>query len=163
MIRVMRAATKSVDDTRELAASLAPLAKAGDVVLLAGELGAGKTAFTQGFGRGLGVGETITSPTFTLVQTYEGRLRLIHVDVYRLDQLQEIVDLGITELVDEDAVALVEWGDLAEPVLPTDFLEVRIAYGDGDDARTFELTTVGRAWAARASAVASAVTQWSVS
>ena len=156
------AATKSADDTRDLAAALAPFVKGGDIVLLAGELGAGKTCFTQGLGRALGVAEQITSPTFTLMRPYDGRsLRLLHCDIYRLDHLQEIVDLGINELVDEDAIAVIEWGDMAEPVLPADFLEVRITYDErSDDARRFAFRPVGSSWANRAAALSRAVDRW---
>ena len=152
--------TRSVDDTRRLAGDLAPLARPGDVILLAGELGAGKTAFVQGFARAMGVDEHVTSPTFTLMHTYAGRLKLLHVDVYRLDHLQEIVDLGLAELVDEDAVAVIAWGDMAEPVLPADFLEVRIEYGKDDDERAFRLRPVGSAWGARARALDEALEAW---
>ena len=162
---MLTATTKSPEDTRELAAAVASLVRGGDIVLLAGELGAGKTCFTQGFGRALGVDEQITSPTFTLLRPYDGTsLRLLHADVYRLEHLQEIVDLGITEQVDGDAVAVIEWGDMAEPVLPADFLEIRLAYatdeGDGDDHRRLELRSVGPGWANRASALARALERW---
>jgi len=152
--------TRSVDETRRLAGDLAPLARAGDVILLAGELGAGKTAFVQGFARAMGVEEHVTSPTFTLMHTYTGRLQLLHVDVYRLDHLQEINDLGLAELVDESSVALIEWGDMAEPVLPADFLEIRIEYGPGDDDRVFGLRPVGSPWGARARALDDALAVW---
>ena len=156
--------TKSPDDTRELAGALASLAHPGDLVLLAGELGAGKTTFTQGFARALGVTDQVTSPTFTLMNEYEGRdLRVVHADVYRLDRMQEIVDLGLTEEVDDHSVALVEWGDVAEPVLPPDFLEVRISYGDAEDERRFDLRPVGRSWAARSTAIDQALARWSSS
>lgn len=155
-------ATKSADDTREVAATVASVSRGGDLVLLAGELGSGKTAFTQGFGRGLGVREPITSPTFTLMHEYEGRVPLLHVDVYRLDHLQEIVDLGITELVDDDRIAIVEWGDVAEPVLPPDFLEVQLSYGDGDDDRHLRLRAVGSKWSARQSGLRIALDRWVV-
>lgn len=155
--------TKSADDTREMAGQLAPLATSGDVILLAGDLGAGKTTFAQGFGKALGIDEPITSPTFTLMRDYEGRLRLIHVDVYRLEHLQEIVDLGITELVDEDAVALVEWGDVAEPVLPADFLEIRIGYDEVEDDRVFTIRAVGPSWSNRRAAVERAWSRWAES
>ena len=86
---MITAVTKSAEDTKELAAAVAPLVRSGDIVLLAGDLGAGKTTFAQGFGRALGVQEQITSPTFTLMRPYEARLRLLHCDVYRLDHLQD--------------------------------------------------------------------------
>src|SRR5262249_36775358 len=105
---MITARTKSVDDTRALAAELAPFARAGDLILLGGGLGTGKTAFAQGFARGLGVTAPVTSPTFVLVRTYEGRLPLVHVDVYRLDHLQEVVDLGVADILDEDGVTLIE-------------------------------------------------------
>jgi tRNA threonylcarbamoyladenosine biosynthesis protein TsaE len=160
---MIHAATKSGDDTKELAAAIAPLAKGGDIVLLAGELGAGKTTFTQGFGKALGIDEQITSPTFTLMRPYDGRsLRLLHCDVYRLEHLQEIVDLGISELVDDGAVALVEWGDVAEPVLPADFLEVRLTYAEADDERRLAVRAVGGSWAARNAALQRALERWTV-
>lgn len=155
-------ATKSAEDTRELAAAFAPFVKGGDILLLAGELGAGKTCFTQGLGRALGIDEQITSPTFTLMRPYDGTsLRLLHCDVYRLDHLQEIVDLGINELVDDDAIAVIEWGDMAEPVLPADFLEIRITYDDErDDARRFALRPVGASWANRSGGLQRAIDRW---
>lgn len=157
------ARTKSVDDTRALAAEVAPLARAGDIVLLSGDLGAGKTAFTQGFAKGLGVAEAVTSPTFTLVRPYQGRLRLLHADVYRLDRLQEVVDLGLVEQLDDQAaVACVEWGDLAEPALPADFLEVQLSYTDAEDERILRFRCVGPAWAARLSALERALSRWLV-
>ena len=161
------ATTKSPDDTRELAAAVAAVVRPGDVILLAGDLGAGKTTFTQGFGRALGVDEPILSPTFTLLNHYVARddVTILHADVYRLDHLQEIVDLGLTELVDDSAIALVEWGDVAEPVLPKDFLEIRIAYADAgvdsDDVRTFTLRPVGPSWLPRAGALREVVARWS--
>jgi len=161
VIGPLYARTKSVDDTRTLAGELSPLLRAADIVLLAGDLGAGKTAFTQGLARGLGVREPVTSPTFTLVRPYEGRLRLLHADVYRLDRLQEVVDLGLVEQLDDHAsIACVEWGDLAEPVLPADFLEVRISYTEADDERVLRLRTVGAAWSGRLGEVSRSISQW---
>jgi tRNA threonylcarbamoyladenosine biosynthesis protein TsaE len=154
------AATKSADDTRELAAQVAGLAHAGDMVLLAGDMGAGKTTFTQGFGRALGVVEQVTSPTFTLVRTYEARIPLLHVDAYRLDSLQEVIDLGLHELLDEGAVALIEWGDIIAPVLPTDFLEIRLEFGDADDDRRLRLRSVGQPWSTRMAALRTALDRW---
>lgn len=152
--------TASVDETRALAEALAGLARPGDVVVLAGDLGAGKTAFVQGFGRGLGVQERITSPTFTLVHVYEGRLPIHHLDVYRLEQLSEALDLGLPEMLDEGGVVLIEWGEAILPVLPHDFLEVRLTFGEGDDDRRITLRSVGPAWAPRADALAGVVAPW---
>jgi tRNA threonylcarbamoyladenosine biosynthesis protein TsaE len=156
----MHLVTASAEDTRDLAGQLAPLAAAGDIVLLSGDLGAGKTVFVQGFGRALGVEEAITSPTFTLMRSYAGRLRLVHVDVYRLDMPQEIIDLGIPEMVDEEAVAVIEWGDKAEAVLPGDFLEVRISFSHTDDQRRIRVRPVGSGWSARHAALRSALVPW---
>jgi len=157
---VITARTKSPDDTRELAGAVAGLARAGDVLLLAGELGAGKTVFAQGFGRALGIEEPITSPSFTLVRIYPGRLRLVHADVYRLDHLQEVVDLALPELVDEGAVAVVEWGDVAAPALPADYLEVRLEWSEAEDERRVSVGAVGPAWSARYGALAAALGRW---
>lgn len=146
---MIRAATSSVEETRALARALADLLRPGDLLLLAGDLGAGKTAFTQGLGLGLGVEGRVTSPTFTLHNRYEGRHRLDHLDVYRLDQLEEVLDLGLPELLEEGGVIVVEWGDRITPALPSDYLEVRLALGAGDDDRTIELVAVGPSWSAR--------------
>lgn len=161
---MIKAHTKAAEDTKELAAALAALAKPGDLILLAGDLGSGKTTFAQGFGAGLGVQEPIVSPTFTLVRTYAGRLPLVHCDVYRLDHLQEVIDLGLSELLDDGGVALIEWGDMAAPTLPADFLEVRLDYAEDDpvddDERLLQIRIVGPTWAARTAAITAAVGRW---
>jgi tRNA threonylcarbamoyladenosine biosynthesis protein TsaE len=156
------AATTSVSQTRELAAAVAELARPGDLVLLVGDLGAGKTVFAQGFGVALGVHEPITSPTFTLVRQYRGRLELNHLDVYRLDQLDEVLDLGLPELLDGPSVTLIEWGDAIVPALPADYLEVRLTYGDGDDERCITVHPVGSRWTARTRALSAALSGWLV-
>jgi len=156
------AATSSISQTRELAAALAELARPGDLFLLVGDLGAGKTAFTQGFGAALGVQEPITSPTFTLARVYRGRLELNHLDVYRLAQLDEVLDLGLQELLDGDSVTVIEWGDAIAPALGADYLEVRLGYGADDDDRIVVLRPVGGRWAARTRALTRAVAPWAV-
>ena len=139
---------------------MAALARTGDLVLLVGDLGAGKTAFTQGFARALGIDETITSPTFTLVRTYDGRVRLNHLDVYRLTSASEADDLGLGELLD-DGVTLIEWGDTIVSALPADYLELRFVFGDDDDERTIQPRIVGPSWAARQRALREALEGWS--
>lgn len=153
--------TKSAEDTRELGAALSTVARAGDVVLLSGDLGAGKTTLVQGFARGLGVTEPVVSPTFILVRTYHGRLTLVHADAYRMDNLREVTDLDLPELLDDGGVALVEWGDVIAPVLPADYLEIRLEFGDGDDDRHISARVVGPGWASRAGALRGALDRWS--
>ncbi|MGQ0521494.1 MAG: tRNA (adenosine(37)-N6)-threonylcarbamoyltransferase complex ATPase subunit type 1 TsaE [Actinomycetota bacterium] len=152
--------TKSGEDTRELGAALAGVARPGDLILLSGDLGAGKTTLAQGFGRGLGITEPIVSPTFVLARQYAGRLPLVHADAYRMDSLLEVADLDLPDLLDGGAVALVEWGDVIAPVVPADFLELRIEFGEGDDDRTIGVRSVGPAWALRTGVVRSALGRW---
>jgi tRNA threonylcarbamoyladenosine biosynthesis protein TsaE len=149
--------TGSPDVTRAVAAALGPLLEAGDVVSLVGDLGAGKTVFAQGLARGLGVAGPVTSPTFTIVQEYEGRLPVAHVDVYRLDTVQDLYDLGFDELVDDGRVTIVEWGDLVAQALPSDHLVVRIEAGDADTERVLELSFRGVRWHGRRSAIEAAL------
>lgn len=149
--------SSSPQRTRQLAAALSELVRAGDIVVLVGDLGAGKTAFAQGLGEGLGVTATITSPTFALVQSYSGRLDMHHLDVYRLEQVNEALDLGLAEMLDDDAVVVIEWGDTIAPVLPHDYLEVRLGYAEGPEDRTVRFHPVGTRWAARMRAVATVV------
>lgn len=137
--------TSSVDQTRLLAGAVAGLVDDGDLLVLVGDLGAGKTAFTQGFAAALGVEAAVTSPTFTLVNRYQGRLVVNHLDVYRLSDLAEARDLAIPELL-EQGVTLIEWGEMILPALPNDRLDVRITFGDGDDDRLIELRSVGDRW-----------------
>jgi len=157
---MIEARTATVDETRALAATVAGFVRPGDVLLLAGELGAGKTAFVQGLGRALGVTERITSPTFTIAHEHVGRLRLHHVDVYRLEHLQETLDIGLSEILDEGSVVVIEWGDVVVPVLPREFLEIRLAFGEGDNDRHLDIRPVGQRWTARARALAEALGPW---
>jgi len=154
----MRLRTKSAEATRELAGALAALLDAGDVLVLAGDLGAGKTTFTQGLAASLGVTTPVTSPTFTLVHEYAGRVPIVHIDVYRLEHLQEVHDLGFDELVGGDAVAIVEWGDILGPLLPPDRLQLTFEYEpDDENARLVTLAPHGVGWARRADALSRVV------
>jgi tRNA threonylcarbamoyladenosine biosynthesis protein TsaE len=140
--------------TKDLAGRLAGLCQSGDVVLLIGDLGAGKTAFAQGFAKALGVEGPVTSPTFALVRQYRcadgGAVEtLIHADVYRTGGLGEVAELALAELVEEQAVALIEWGELAAPAVGDDVLEVTLALADpadpADPADTDESPVTGAA------------------
>jgi tRNA threonylcarbamoyladenosine biosynthesis protein TsaE len=149
--------SESPDGTRELAGRVAALCRPGDVILLVGDLGAGKTVFAQGFAAALGVPGPVTSPTFALVRQYRCGDRspvglLIHADVYRTGSLEEVADLALAELVEEDAVALVEWGELAAPALGDSALEITLVAPDPQGAperRVLTLAGRGR-WADRA-------------
>lgn len=163
----MLARTTSVDDTRALAGALAALVRPGDVMLLTGEMGAGKTAFVQGLGAALGVDERITSPTFTIAHTYDGgRVRIHHMDVYRLEHLHEALDAGLAEMVDDGALVVIEWGDAVVPVLPADYLEIRITFAPLDDdpasgdVRGWQVRPVGARWTARADGLRATLEPW---
>ena len=118
--------SRSSEETRILGASLAPLLLPGDVLSLNGDLGAGKTCFVQGMASALGVAQRVTSPTFTLVHEYAGRFPVVHLDVYRLNYFQEVLDLGFEELLDPGAILVVEWGEAVGPLLPARFLEIEL-------------------------------------
>lgn len=155
-----RCSTDSVDATRAFASAVASLIEPGDVIVLGGDLGAGKTAFTQGLGAALGVDEHIVSPTFTIERIYQGRLRLHHLDVYRLDHLHEALDLGLDEALDDGDVCVIEWGEAISGVLGFDYVLIRLGLGSGDDDRLVEVTTVGPRWQARLEALRAAIDAW---
>jgi tRNA threonylcarbamoyladenosine biosynthesis protein TsaE len=138
--------TGTAEETRAVGEALAVLLRPRDAVILTGELGAGKTTLVQGVARGLEIADQVTSPTFTLIREYRGRLDVAHVDVYRLDRIQDVVDLGLEELGDGEAVLLVEWGDAVEEVLPADHLTVELRGGGDDDARWIAMAPGGTTW-----------------
>lgn len=129
-------------DTHAFAARLASVARPGDVLVLAGGLGSGKTVFASGFATGLGVEEMVVSPSFVLVRNYTtGFIPVIHVDVYRLGSLNEFDDLDVFEMA-SDGVLVIEWGDAVEPALPADHLRVEFEVHD-DDSRDLTLVPAG--------------------
>lgn len=161
----------SLAETHAIASALASLARPGDLIVLSGEMGAGKTAFAQGFGRALGVTEPITSPTFTLVHTYEvagglghGAKSLHHADLYRLDRTTEVADLALEELAEYQGIVLVEWGDVVDTLFGDHLavhLEPDVVHDpddDGDDTladtladttRRIEISATGLSWTSR--------------
>lgn len=146
-LRVITCTVTSLEGTHRVASAIAELARAGDVIVLSGDMGAGKTAFAQGFGRAIGVTEPVTSPTFTVVHTYDtGRMIVHHADLYRLDRMSEIDDLALTELV--EGVLLVEWGDVAADRLGPHLL-LTLESLDDDDSRRITISAVGSAWNSR--------------
>jgi len=138
----MKITTCDAQQTESLGAALGSILRAGDVVVLTGDLGAGKTTFAKGVARALGVREPVTSPTFTIVQEYDGDVPVAHVDVYRLERVQELHDLGFEELLD-GRVVLIEWGESVAPALPRQRVEVTLEQGPGDDTRSIEIVGSG--------------------
>jgi tRNA threonylcarbamoyladenosine biosynthesis protein TsaE len=155
-------ATATPEETRELGGSIATVLRAGDLVSLTGDLGAGKTTFVQGAASGLGVTEPILSPTFMLVREYRGSVPIYHLDVYRLERIQDVMDLGFEEMADRQGVVFVEWGDAIEAMLPPEHIQVEITMPDDSEGRRMELTWYGRSWAARIEHLAAAGDRWKV-
>jgi tRNA threonylcarbamoyladenosine biosynthesis protein TsaE len=142
---------RSADEatTKAIGAALAGLLDPGDVVGLAGDLGAGKTRLVQGAAAALGVDDPVLSPTFMLLREYDGDLPVHHVDAYRLAGPVELEDLGLDEVLAPDAVAFVEWADRVAAVLPESWLELVLRITE-DDTREVDVRPHGPAWAARA-------------
>jgi tRNA threonylcarbamoyladenosine biosynthesis protein TsaE len=138
----LRVRSGDADATRRLGAALGALAEAGDVFLLQGELGAGKTTFIQGFARGAGTDELVNSPTFVLVNEYRGRVPLYHADLYRLDEPEEVAALDLAN-ASLDGVLLVEWPERGEGLLPDEHLLVQIEHA-GPEERAIMLVPRGR-------------------
>ena len=156
--------TRSLSETHALAAAIAGLSRPRDIVVLAGEMGAGKTAFSVGFARALGVDddEQVSSPTFTLVHSHSsGRIPLLHADLYRLGSTGEVADLGLREQVDLGAVALIEWGDVALREMG-DCLVVALEADESDpDVRHIRVSVEGHAWDTRWDRLREALRPWS--
>jgi tRNA threonylcarbamoyladenosine biosynthesis protein TsaE len=132
--------TRDAAGTIALATRLAAVARAGDLLCLVGDLGAGKTQFAKGFAAGLGVTDVVTSPTFVLMAEYAGRLPLFHLDLYRLDDAADALAGGLLDDRQATGVSLVEWGDRLGPALPAARLDVLIA-GEADEPRRIALRT----------------------
>ncbi len=141
MLRSLRVITVSPEETRIIGASLAPTLLPGDVISLGGELGAGKTVFVQGLATALGAQGRVTSPTFTIVHEYDARYPIIHLDIYRLNSFQELLDIGFEEFLDPKAIVVLEWGDAVEPLLPRSHLRVDLRRPDTEGAEDDRILT----------------------
>ena len=123
--------TTSTEATKQLATTLAPYLRAGDVIVLNGDLGAGKTQFVQGVAAGLGIGGPVTSPTFNILLSYmDGKLPLFHFDLYRLDASDQLEDIGYYETVDGLGATFIEWGDKFPDALPYGYLQIDITVNE---------------------------------
>jgi tRNA threonylcarbamoyladenosine biosynthesis protein TsaE len=138
----MNLLSKSPEETQRLGIELGRIAQPGDLFMLVGELGAGKTCLTQGIAWGLDIAGYATSPTFVVINQYMGRLPLYHIDLYRLDSIEEVVDIGLDDYLYGNGVSVVEWADKAMNVLPPEHLLVEINYVS-DSARNLVLNPSG--------------------
>ena len=132
----------SPDQTQRLGSELGRIAQPGDVFLLVGNLGSGKTCLTQGIAWGLDVKEYATSPTFVIIREYHGRLPLYHIDLYRLDRIEELAELGLEDYLYGSGICAVEWADKALPMLPKEHLLIKLEFLD-DTSRSLRLKPSG--------------------
>jgi tRNA threonylcarbamoyladenosine biosynthesis protein TsaE len=162
MDRSIELVSASAEQTRRLGEAVASVLGHGDVVALAGDLGAGKTTFVQGAAAALGVIQHVVSPTFTLVREYQGRVPVHHVDVYRLERINDVLDVGFEEML-ENGVTFVEWGDAVEALLPASSLMVRLTVPEDQadpDRRLVAVAARGPAWDARRGGLIGALAAW---
>ena len=140
----MKTETKLLRDEQEVRSfgiCLGEKASPGQIIALSGDLGAGKTTLTKAIAEGLGIRETVTSPTFTIVKEYRsGRLPLFHFDVYRIGDIDEMYELGYEEYFFGDGVCVIEWADLIEELIPEDAMRIEIAYGQTEGERVYTCT-----------------------
>jgi tRNA threonylcarbamoyladenosine biosynthesis protein TsaE len=153
-------ATSGPKETQALGQAIAEVLGSGDVISLTGDLGAGKTTLVQGAARGLGVDEPVLSPTFTLVRQYRGTGMVYHLDVYRLDRLQDVLELGFEEMLDQGGIVFIEWGDAIEALLPDSYLQIEITMPDSGDGRRLGLSWQGQSWLSRWERLAEVVEPW---
>jgi tRNA threonylcarbamoyladenosine biosynthesis protein TsaE len=166
---MIRLYAQSTNDTRGIAQAIAMLVRAGDMIVLVGEMGSGKTTFSQHFAQALGVTEPVTSPTFNLLHNYAGgRLKLHHADLYRLERTGELDDLGLTDLQEAGGVMLVEWGDVVGDALGTG-LVVKLAAAENADiessvtVRHIDIDWRGMQWETRWNKLRSSLDTWATS
>ena len=136
----MEIRTHSAVETQALGIKIGRLAFNGLVILLSGDLGAGKTTFTQGLAKGLDIDKTLSSPTFTIMKNYQGRLELNHIDAYRLENLHQ--DLGFEERIGTQGVSVIEWPDFIKELWPSHFILIRFEYID-EDRRLIHISAKG--------------------
>ena len=146
--------TDSPQKTKALAEMIGRAVSAGTLITLSGDLGAGKTTFTQGLAKGLDIDRKVTSPTFTIMKEYKGRLPLYHIDAYRLENITQ--DLGFEDYIDGDGVCVIEWANFIEYVLPDQLLNIKFTIND-DDSRTLTLQGHGEKYE---EVISKICTQW---
>ena len=135
--------THSPEETQEIGVKIGRQLNPGDVVALIGDLGVGKTCLTQGIARGAGVyqDQTVNSPSYILINEYEGKIPVYHIDLYRLERVEDIVDLGLEEYLEGDGICVIEWADRMDELLPENYIQVKIA-GEDEFTRAIEIVPV---------------------
>lgn len=132
---MLKIISKSAEQTYKLGEYLGKALQQGDIICLTGDLGAGKTAFTKGIGMGLDIKEFITSPTYTIINEYDGRISLFHFDVYRLEGVEEMYELGYEEYFFGDGAVVIEWADIVKDIIPQERLWITILRGKEENTR----------------------------
>lgn len=140
----MEIVLKKLEDTKEFGYRLGSILEGGNIVCLTGDLGAGKTTLTKSIAKSLGVKDYVTSPTFTLINEYKGRVPIYHFDVYRLEGVEDVMDLGFEEYFYSNGVTIIEWGDKIEKFLPEDILTIEMKRGKTDDERIVSIYGNGK-------------------
>lgn len=157
---VLQLTSHSPEQTQRLGIQLGRLAQGGDIFLLCGSLGSGKTCLTQGIAWGLGVKEYASSPSFVIAKEYHGRLPLYHLDLYRLDHLEEIVDLGLDEYLSGNGICVIEWAEKGLAALPQENLLIRLDYLS-DAERSLSLEPKGKRYSGLLKSLNLDVETWS--
>jgi tRNA threonylcarbamoyladenosine biosynthesis protein TsaE len=140
---MLKVISKNAEQTNKLGERLGKLLQQGDIICLTGDLGAGKTAFAKGIGEGLEVAEHITSPTYTIINEYNGRIPLYHFDVYRLEGVEEMYELGYEEYFFGDGAVVVEWADIVKDIIPNERLWITMLRGKEEDTREIIIEATG--------------------
>lgn len=143
---MLKLITESAEETSKIGEQLGRLVNKGNIICLSGDLGAGKTAFTKGIAKGMGVEDYVTSPTYTIINEYEGRLPLYHFDVYRLNDVEEMYELGYEEYFFGDGVVVLEWADIVREIVPKERLWITILNTKGDNSREIIIEPTGEAY-----------------
>lgn len=136
--------TKSPEETEKIGYNIGKALKGSEIICMIGDLGAGKTTMTKSLAAGLDIEDYITSPTFTIVNEYAGRLKLYHFDVYRIGDVEEMYDLGYEEYFYSDGVCIIEWSNLIEEILPKERLIIEINRGQDEDIREITIKPIGK-------------------
>lgn len=139
---MLKIKTDNAKQTEELGRCIGESLTGGEIIAMTGDLGAGKTTITKSIAKGLDIDEYITSPTFTIVNEYEGRLKLFHFDVYRIGDIEEMYDMGYEEYFYSGGVCIIEWANLIEEILPEDTIRIEISTQD-ENKRQFIITGKG--------------------